>query len=70
MVYSILPRSPVDLLTLSSKTRLQGQVVDFVRSLQQILAATHANFLESTCKYKEVANRHHRSVEFEVGDYV
>lgn len=43
VVYSILPRSPIDLLTLPSKTRLHGTVVDFVRSLQQVHEETRTN---------------------------
>ncbi|XP_022897597.1 uncharacterized protein LOC111411281 [Olea europaea var. sylvestris] len=70
VVYSILPRSPIDLLTLPSKTRLHGTAVDFVRSLQQVHEETRANLLESNRKYKEAADRHRRPVEFDVGDYV
>ncbi|XP_022867834.1 uncharacterized protein LOC111387505 [Olea europaea var. sylvestris] len=70
IVYSILPRSPVDLLTLPSKTRLHGTAIDFVRSLQQVHEETRANLQESNRKYKEAADRHRRPVEFDIGDYV
>ncbi|XP_022880979.1 uncharacterized protein LOC111398291 [Olea europaea var. sylvestris] len=70
VMYSILSRSPVDLLTLPSKTRLHGIAVDFVRSLQQVHEEIRANLLESNRKYKEAADRHRRPVEFDVGDYV
>lgn len=70
VVYSILSRSPVDLLTLSSKTRLHGTAVHFVRSLQQVHEETRANLLESNRKYKEATDRHRRSVEFDVGNFI
>ncbi|KAH7575788.1 hypothetical protein JRO89_XS02G0221600 [Xanthoceras sorbifolium] len=36
VVYSIIPRSPIDLIPLPSKTRVHGKAEDFVHSLQEV----------------------------------
>ena len=70
VVYSVTPRSPLDLLLVPDKTRIHGKAADFVHSLQEVHQMVHTNLEKASGKYKELADRKRRHVEFEVGDYV
>ena len=70
VVYSVTPRSPLDLLPVPDKTRIHGKVADFVHSLQEVHQTVHANLEKAAEKYKELADRKRRHVEFDMGDYV
>ena len=58
VVYSIVLRGPLDLISLPSRTRVHGKAEKFVGGLQEIHKKVHD------------ANKKHRHVEFEVGDYI
>ncbi|PKI54050.1 hypothetical protein CRG98_025544 [Punica granatum] len=64
VVYYVTPRGPLDLLTVSDKTRVHGKAVDFIHGLQEIHEAVQNN-LE-----KAADDRRRRHVKFEVGDFV
>ncbi|PKI48913.1 hypothetical protein CRG98_030689 [Punica granatum] len=70
VVYSVTPRSPLDLLPVPDKTRVHGKAADFVHGLQEIHEAVQNNLKNAAMKYKAVADRRRRHVEFEVGDFV
>ena len=71
VVYSIMPRGPLDLIPLPSKTRVHGKVEEFVQGLQEIHKQVHDNLVQSVAnKYKSHADKKCRHVEFEVGDFV
>ena len=70
VVYSVAPRSPLDLLPVPDKTRIHGKAADFVHSLQEVHQTVHANLEKAAEKYKDFADRKRRHVEFDVGDYV
>ncbi|PKI51125.1 hypothetical protein CRG98_028482 [Punica granatum] len=70
VVYSVTPRGPLDLLPVPDKTRVHGKAADFVHGLQEIHEAVQNNLKNAAMKYKAVADRRRRHVEFEVGDFV
>ena len=70
VVYSVTPRSPLDLLPVPDRTRIHGKAADFVHSLQEVHQTVHANLEKAAEKYKDFADRKRRHVEFDVGDYV
>ncbi|PKI59742.1 hypothetical protein CRG98_019845 [Punica granatum] len=70
VVYSVIPRGPLDLLPMPDKTRVHGKAADFVNGLQEIHEAVQNNLKNAAMKYKAVADRRRRHVEFEVGDFV
>ncbi|PKI56654.1 hypothetical protein CRG98_022942 [Punica granatum] len=70
VVYFVTPRGPLDLLPVSDKTRVHGKAADFVHGLQEIHEAVQNNLQNAAMKYKAVADRRRRHVEFEVGDFV
>ena len=70
VVYSVTPRSPLDLLHVPDRTRIHGKAADFVHSLQEVHQTVHDNLEKAAGKYKEFADRKRRHVEFDVGDYV
>ncbi|PKI55736.1 hypothetical protein CRG98_023868 [Punica granatum] len=51
-------------------TRVHGKAADFVHGLQEIHEAVQNNLKNAAMKYKAVAGRRRRHVEFEVGDFV
>ena len=53
-----------------NRTRIHGKAANFVHSLQEVHQAVHANLEKAAGKYKELADRKRRHVEFDVGDYV
>ena len=70
MVYSVIPRGPLDLLPLPNKSRIHGKAGDFVEHLQVTHKLVRENLLKSTEKYKAAADKKRRLVKFEVGDFV
>ena len=70
VVYSIVPRGPLDLIPLPSKTRIHGKVEEFVGGLQEIHKQFHDNLVQMAAKYKSSADKKRHYMEFEVGDFV
>ena len=70
MVYSVQPKGPLDLMALSSRTKVHRKAADFVTGLQEVHKVVHDNLSQSTVKYKYAADQHSRHLEFEVGDFV
>ena len=70
VVYSTQPHDPLDLIALPSKTKVHGKAVDFVNCLQVVHTAVHENPVISNFKYKQIADRKRRHLEFDVGDFV
>ena len=70
VVYSIVPRGPFGLILLPSKTRVHGKAAEFVGGLQEIHRQVHDNLVQAAAKYKLSADKKHRHVEFEVGNFV
>ena len=65
-----MPRSPIDLIHLPSKTRIHGKAEDFVQELQGVHKQVQENLLQSVEKYKLAADKKRRQLEFDVGDFV
>ena len=70
VVYSVVPRGPLDLLPLPNKTRVHGKVGDFVHSLQDTHAQVYENLGRTMGKYKLAADKKRRHLEFDIGDFV
>ena len=70
VVYSALPRGPLDLLPFPAKTKVHGKAADFVTWLQDIHKTVFDNLTSSNARYKRHADQHRRHSEFEVGDFV
>ncbi|KAI9174834.1 hypothetical protein LWI28_023368 [Acer negundo] len=70
VVYSLVPRSPIDLILLPSKTRVHGKAEDFVQGLHEVHKQVQENLLQSVEKYKLAADKKRRHLEFDVGDFV
>ncbi|KAI9165278.1 hypothetical protein LWI28_010951 [Acer negundo] len=70
VVYTLVPRSPLDLLPLPSRTRVHGKAEDFVHGLQEIHQQVQKNLLQSGEKYKLAADKKRRHLEFNVGNLV
>ena len=70
VVYSIVPRGPLDLIPLPSRTRVHGKAKEFVGGLHEINKQVHGNLVQVATKYKSTADKKRHHVEFEVGDYV
>ena len=51
VVYSVVPRGPLDLIPLPDKTRIQGKAATFVSGLQEVHQAVHDNLLKAASKY-------------------
>ena len=66
----MMPRGPLDLIPLPSKTKMRGKVEDFTTSLRDIHRTVYHNLPKMTQKYKDVADKERRHLEFEVGDLV
>ncbi|KAH7564967.1 hypothetical protein JRO89_XS09G0093600 [Xanthoceras sorbifolium] len=70
VVYSMVPRSPIDLLPLPSKTRVHGKAEDFVHSLQEVHKQVQENLSHSAERYKQAADKKRHHLEFDVGHFV
>ena len=69
-MYSVQPRGPLDLMVLPSKTRVHGKAGDFVTGLQAVHRTIFDNLSAANSRYKQVADRKRRHLEFDVGDFV
>ncbi|KAL5738816.1 hypothetical protein ACOSP7_031577 [Xanthoceras sorbifolium] len=70
VVYSVVPRGPLDLLPLPNNTRVHGKVEDFVHSLHDTHAQVYENLGRTVGKYKLAADKKRRHLEFGIGDFV
>lgn len=70
VVYGVVPRCPLNLAPLPYQTRLHGDVAAFVNQLLETHRATIAHLKEATARYKNAADKNHRTVNFDVGDCV
>lgn len=70
VVYSILPRGPIDLAPLPEKTRVHGKAADFLTGLQSIHQTVRDNLTTANAQYKHHADQRLLHVEFQVGDFV
>ena len=70
VVYGCVQRCPLDLTTLPNRTRMHCKAIDFIEDLQRIHKLTHDHLVGSVAKYKLMADRHRRHVEFAIGDKV
>ena len=70
MVYSVVPRGPLDLIPLTDKTTIDGKAAAFVSGLQKVHQAVHDNLLKAASKYKQAVDKKRRHIEFDVGDYM
>ena len=69
-MYGIVPRGPLDLGVLPDATRDHGEAVEFVANVSHIHQQVHDYLRLASAKYKEMADRHRRDVQFKVGDKV
>ena len=63
VVYSMIPRGPLDLIPLPSKIRAHGKAIEFVDGLQAIHKKVHDNLVHVATKYKMLADKKRRHVE-------
>lgn len=70
VVYGIVPRCPLDLLTLPDKTRHHGEAVDFITDLEALHRTAQQHLEASASKYKQAADSKRREVLFEPCDLV
>ena len=57
MVYSVVPRGPLDLLPLPGKTKINGKAENFMQGLLEVHKTVHDNLLMATGKYKQAADK-------------
>ena len=57
VVYSVVPRGPMDLIPLQDKTRIHGKAATFISGLQEVLQVVHDNFLEDVSKYEMATDK-------------
>ncbi|CAA7036526.1 unnamed protein product [Microthlaspi erraticum] len=70
IVYSILPRGPLDLTTVPDPRRMHGKTVEFVDSLKNTHQQARDQLELSTTKYKARADAKRREVVYEPGELV
>ncbi|KAJ9552872.1 hypothetical protein OSB04_016917 [Centaurea solstitialis] len=70
VVYSVQPRGPLDLMSLSVSGSVPKKVEDFVDGLHEVHKAVYDNLVHANAKYKQFADQARRQVDFEVGDFV
>ena len=70
VVYGCVPCCPLDLTTLSNRTRLSSKAIDFITDLRRIHKLTDDHLVASVVKYKITTDCHPHHVELEVGDKV
>ena len=70
VVYSLVPRSPLDLIPLPNRTRIHGKAEDFVQGLREVHQQVQQNLSQAAAKYKLDADKKRRHLEFDVGDFV
>ena len=57
VVYSVVPRGPLDLIPLPDKTRIHGKAATFISGSQEVHQTVHDNLLKATSKYKQTADK-------------
>lgn len=74
VVYGLVPRGPVDLLVVPSRSPPRSppdkRASDLIAELQGLQAATQARLLDTNARHKATADARSRDVQFEVGDFV
>ncbi|CAA7025641.1 unnamed protein product [Microthlaspi erraticum] len=70
VVYSLLPRGPLDLTTVPDCKRMHGRAVEFVDSLRDTHKQAHDQLEFSAQKYKSRADSKRRELIFEPGEMV
>lgn len=70
VVYGLIPRCPLDLITVPDKTQHHGEAIDFVNELQTLHQHTRQKLEETAAKYKAAADTKRREVIFSTGDLV
>ena len=70
VVYTILPRGPLDLLPFPKTAIPHRTPLDFVNGLQTIHEAVRNNLERTTRKYKGMPDKKKRHMEFNEGDLV
>ncbi|PKI77507.1 hypothetical protein CRG98_002113 [Punica granatum] len=70
VVYVVVPKGPLDLIPLPSRSKVHGKATDFVNGLREIHQAAYDHLTAANARYKQAADKKHCSVEFEVGDFV
>ena len=70
VVYTIVPRGPLNLLPFPKTVIPHRTTLDFVNSLQTIHEAVRNNLERTTTKYKSTADKKKRHMEFNEGDLV
>ena len=69
VVYSAIPKGPLDLSTVPRQKGVVKRACDFVNELQQCHGIVHERLLKSNEKYKKLADKKRRSVNFKEGDF-
>lgn len=69
IVYGVVPCCPLDLTSIPDQTRVHGDAAALIDQLQATHRETVAHLEATTAKYKEVADKKWRQVDFEVGDF-
>ncbi|PKI45870.1 hypothetical protein CRG98_033669 [Punica granatum] len=70
VVYVVVPKGPLDLISLPNRSKVHGKTADFVTSLREIHRAVYDHLTAANTEYKQAADKKHRSMEFEVCDFV
>ncbi|KAL6548848.1 hypothetical protein OROHE_008693 [Orobanche hederae] len=70
VVYGLVPRAPIDLLTISSSYHDDIRAIDMIKDIQHIHSTTFSRLEASNSKYKAAADSKRRDVQFQVGDFV
>lgn len=70
IVYGLVPCSPIDLGVVPDAERDHGKAIESVANVSYIHQVVHDNLKLTSAKYKEMAYRHRRDVQFSVGDKV
>ncbi|KAL6503790.1 hypothetical protein OROGR_025713 [Orobanche gracilis] len=70
IVYAVVPRGPVDLLTLPQHPQGDVRAADLIADLRAVHSSTYDRLQEATSKYKDAADVHRRHLEFNAGDQV
>ncbi|KAL6537629.1 hypothetical protein OROMI_026163 [Orobanche minor] len=70
IVYATLPQGPSYLIALPSLVCADAREVDMIEAIHSTHRATRDQSVEANVVYKSEADRSHRAMEFEPGDFV
>ena len=70
IVNGYLPRTPIDLVLLPPHMRVSEPIENFAKHIHDLHVEIRQRIFLSDEEYKLVADVHHRSKEFNVGEYV